>query len=88
MPRELGQPGVRVDPEYLAAGGLELPRDDAGGNPDVENERSGGRSRNALDQGAGIARPSPVITLRIRSERFRCLALVMRLALGNGRSLR
>ena len=87
MPRELGQPRVRVHPEHLATGRLKLPCRDASANAHVENVRSRGPSDNALDQDVGIARPSPVIALGIRAERFRRLSLVMRLVLGNGRSL-
>jgi hypothetical protein len=86
VPRELGQPRVRVDPEHPATGRLKLPRHNASTDAHVENERSNGRSDNALDQDVGIARPGPVITLGIRPERFRRLPLVMRLVLGNRRS--
>ena len=71
VPRELGQPCVRVDPDHLATGRLKLPRHDASANAHVENEPSRNRSDDALDQDAGIARPGPVITLGIRPERFR-----------------
>lgn len=87
VPRELGQPCVRVDPEHLATGRLKLPRNDAGANADVENEPSGGRSDNALDQDVGIARPGPVITLGVRPERLRRLPPMMRPVLGARRSL-
>ena len=87
MPRELGQPCVRVDPEHPAAGRLKLPRHDPSANAHVENEPSRGRSDDALDQDVGIARPGPVITLGIRPERLRRLPLVMRLVLGSRRGL-
>ena len=76
--RERQQPLPRspTNPERLATGRLELPGHDASGNTCVENEPSSCRSGNALDQDVGIARPGPVITLGIRPERFRHLALV------------
>ena len=87
VPRELGQPCIRVDPQHPATGRLKLPRHDASTDAHVENEPSRGRADNPLDQDVGIARPSPVITLGIRPERFRRLPLVMRLVPGNRRSL-
>jgi len=86
-PREPGQPCVRVDPQHLAASRLKLPRHDASTNAYVENESSRGCSDKALDQNNGIARPGAVIALWIRPERFGCLPLVMRLVVGNRRSL-
>ena len=87
LPRELGQPCVRIDPEHQATRHLKLPRHDASPNAHVENEPSRGHSDDALDQNVGIARPGPVVTLGIRPERFRRLPLVMRLALGRRLSL-
>jgi len=87
VPRELGQPCIRVDPEHLAPGRLKLPRHDAGANAHVENAPSRDRSNDALSQDIGIARPGPVITLGIRPERFCRLTLVMRPVLGARRSL-
>ncbi len=55
VPRELGQPCVRVNPEHLAIGRLKQPRHDASANAHVENEPSRGRSDDALDQDLGVA---------------------------------
>lgn len=86
--RELGHPCVRLDTEHLTTGRLKLPRHDASADAHIENDSTRGGSHDALDQDVGIARPRAVITLRVRPERFRRMPVMVRLAVGNRRTLR
>ena len=68
--RELGHPRIWLDPEDGAAGGLELPARDAGSTAHVEQVRTRASGDDPLHQCTGIAGPSLVVTLHVRTERL------------------
>src|SRR6185436_17898802 len=67
---EVGHPRVHVDAEHPTAGRLELPGHDAGAATHVEHLGSGTGGDDRPPEGVRIARPGPVVAVRIRAERL------------------
>jgi len=79
LPSQLGHPLVDFHAEHPAAAALELPGYDPGAAANVEDVASGTPGNDRVDQGIRIARPGPVIPVRISPERLRDLPALMRL---------
>jgi hypothetical protein len=80
LSRELGHPGVDLDPEHPASGRLEGSSGDAGADADVEHVASGAFGDDPVRQGLRVVRPGPIVAFGVRAERLRHLPGVMRLA--------
>jgi hypothetical protein len=68
VPGRVGHPRVDVHPQHLAAGGLQLPSDDARAAADVEHLSTRDRVDEVTDELGGIPGAGPVVPLRVGAE--------------------
>jgi len=82
-PGDLGHSLVHVDAEHLDTRRLVLPCADAGSAADIEELHPGARGDDALYEGVGVARPSPVVPFGIHTEGLRYLPESVQLECGD-----
>ena len=69
----LRHPRVNFHAEHPAPDGLERSRRDTSAGPYIEHVSARACGNDPLDESSGVARPTPVVALRVRAERLRHL---------------